>query len=199
MKLVIGLGNPTAEYRSSRHNMGFACLDAWAAKHGKRFAEDRNFDYLCVRDAVLLKPKTFMNRSGMAIKEAMQRWQISDSLVVYDDLELEPCVIRIRRGGGDGGHNGIKSLFSVIPPDSLKRIRIGIGRDAELDPADYVLQNLPEHEWEAFRPTIDLAVRFLDTYVKYDFNEMLDEFSKWKKSYSGDKVSGIISPQEENK
>ena len=199
MKLVIGLGNPTAEYQRSRHNLGFACLDAWAAKHGKRFAQEKNYDYLCFSNSVLLKPKTYMNRSGLAVKEAMQRWQIYDSLAVYDDLELEPGIIRIRKGGGDGGHNGIKSLFSIITPDNLKRIRIGIGRDNELDPADYVLQELPVSEWEALNPVINLAAGFINTFIKYDFNEMLDEFSKWKKSYSGEKVSGIISPQEEYK
>ncbi len=197
MKLVIGLGNPSAEYQYSRHNIGFVCLDRWASKHGKSFAKEKHYDYLCVSDTVLMKPSTYMNRSGQALKDALQKWQINDTLVVYDDLELEPALIRIRRGGGDGGHNGMKSLFTVLPPENLKRIRIGIGRNPEMDAADYVLEAMPESEWAAYEPTLKLAEKFIDTYIKYDFNEMLNDYSKWKKSYSEEKKPGIISPQEE--
>lgn len=197
MKLVIGLGNPTAEYKYSRHNIGFVCLDRWAARHGKSFSKEKHYDYLRVSDTVLMKPTTYMNRSGIALKDALQKWQISDTLVVYDDLELEPALIRIRRGGGDGGHNGMKSLFNIMPPDNLKRIRIGIGRDPEKDAADYVLEAMPETEWEKYEPTLRLAEKFIDTYIKYDFDEMLNDYSKWKKSYSEVKEPGIISPQEE--
>lgn len=199
MKLVIGLGNPSKEYQNTRHNIGFVCLDRWAAKQGKSFGKEKHYEYLCVSGAVLMKPSTYMNRSGIALKAALQKWQISDTLVVYDDLELEPALIRIRRGGGDGGHNGMKSLFSIMPPDSLKRIRIGIGRDPEMDAADYVLQKMPDEQWELFNPSLDLAVKFVDTYIRYDFDTMLNEYSKWKKSYSEVKDPGIISPQEENK
>ena len=199
MKLVIGLGNPSAEYSHTRHNLGFMCLDRWANKHGKSFGKDKHFEYLRISNTVMMKPLTYMNRSGIALKEALQKWQITDTLVVYDDLELEPALIRIRRGGGDGGHNGMKSLFMVTPPENLKRIRIGIGRDPQMDPADYVLQAMPEHEEKQYAPVLDLAGRFIDTYIKYDFDEMLNEYSKWKKSYSGAKDPGIMSPQEENK
>lgn len=198
MKLIIGLGNPTAEYKNTRHNIGFMCLDLWAQKHGKSFAHERLFDSIKLREAVLIKPNTYMNCSGDALKEALSRWKISDILVIHDDLELEPAQLRIRNGGGDGGHNGMKSLFLVTPPSELKRIRIGIGRNITGQVSDFVLSEITDSEMELLTPVMQLSCRFLDTYIKYDFNQVLNEYSKWKKSYSGAKSTGIISPKEEN-
>jgi PTH1 family peptidyl-tRNA hydrolase len=113
-------------------------------------------------------------------------------------LELEPQVLRIRKGGGDGGHNGMKSLFAVMPPSDLKRIRIGIGRDASLSVSDYVLSEIPDTEWVLYNPVLELAGKFVDSYIKYDFDSVLNEYSTWKKSYSGAKSAGIISPKEES-
>lgn len=197
MKLVIGLGNPTAEYANTRHNIGFICLDRWATRHNKSWAHDKEFDYICLRGATLIKPSTYMNRSGVAVKEAFARWKITDTMVIYDDLELSEAVLRVRTGGGDGGHNGMKSLFTVIPPAELKRLRIGIGRGADSDARDYVLDEIPEQDWELFNPVLDLSIKFIDTYIKYDFSQVLNEYSRWKKSYSVAKSDGIISPKEE--
>ncbi len=198
MKLVIGLGNPTSEYEKTRHNLGFMCLDKWAVKHNKNWTTGKNFAYITTRSTVLMKPATYMNCSGMALQEAMQKWKASDTLVVYDDLELEPAQIRIRNGGGDGGHNGIASLFTALAPDQLKRIRIGIGKDETKSMSEYVLSEFSDSELEQLKPVIELAVRFVDTFIKYDFNQVLNEYSRWKKSYSVATSNGIISPKEEN-
>ncbi|HPM04763.1 MAG TPA: aminoacyl-tRNA hydrolase [Candidatus Cloacimonas sp.] len=197
MKLVIGLGNPTAEYANTRHNLGFICLDKWAAQKKKDWSQDTLFDFIQTRSTVLIKPKTWMNRSGVALEEALRRWKINDVLVVYDDLELAPAVLRIRQGGGDGGHNGIKSLFDVKRPDELKRIRIGIGRSSTLEPHDHVLGEMGASEQEILAPALELAVKLTDTYVRSDFSQVLNEYSNWKKSYSTAKSSGIVSPKEE--
>ncbi|MDY0151405.1 MAG: aminoacyl-tRNA hydrolase [Candidatus Cloacimonas sp.] len=197
MKLIIGLGNPTLEYQNTRHNLGFICLERWASKHGKHWSHEQEFDYLCEKGCLLLKPSTWMNRSGEALKLAMERWQITDTMVIYDDLELETAILRIRKGGGDGGHNGMKSLFTVLPPKELKRIRIGIGRGDETEVYDHVLSEIPVSDWELYNPVLELAGKFIDTYIRYDFDQVLNEFSIWKKSYSAAKSSGIISPKEE--
>ncbi len=197
MKLVIGLGNPTGEYEKTRHNVGFMCLDRWAAEHDKNWAKAKDFDYIATRSTVLIKPLTYMNRSGTALKEAMQKWKIGETLVIYDDVELEPAQIRIRAGGGDGGHNGVASLFTVLAPDQLKRIRIGIGKNANEPMADYVLSEFGDDEIDRLRPVIALAAKFVDTFIKYDFNQVLNEYSIWKKSYSAAISGGIISPKEE--
>ena len=198
MKLIVGLGNPGAQYRKTRHNIGFQVLDLWASLRHRCFTRESVYDYAVFKDAVLIKPNTFMNRSGDSVREACRRWKIDEYLIICDDLELPPASLRVRTGGGDGGHNGIKSLAFEIAPDTMKRIRIGIGRDAAKDPADYVLEPFSEPELETLEPVLLKACEFVDLYIRYDFNQVLNEYSKWKKSYSDSEKSGIISPKEES-
>lgn len=197
MRLILGLGNPGKEYANTRHNLGFLVLDQLAEDLGCRFGKDSLFDFCKFRDTVLIKPSTYMNLSGRALKEAMMRWKAEEVLTVYDDLELPPAELRIRTGGGDGGHNGVKSLIECIPPADLKRIRIGIGRNQDDSSRDYVLSDIEVGEQELFSQSIQLACKLLKTYIKADFRTMLDEYSKHKKSYSGAKTTGILSPKEE--
>jgi PTH1 family peptidyl-tRNA hydrolase len=185
MKLIIGLGNPGPRYQNTRHNLGYLCLDQWGLSHKKGFKVDKLFDYLSIKDCVLIKPTTWMNCSGDAVRAALSRWDISESLVVYDDLELPLASLRVRGGGGDGGHNGMKSLFEVLPADDLKRLRLGIGKDPSLDAADYVLQELPAEDSLAMKPVLSKAVELLDIYLTRDFTAVLNEYSKWMRSYSG--------------
>lgn len=187
MKLILGLGNPGAHYQNTRHNLGFLCLDHWCRTHKKGFISDEHYDYLLFKNAILLKPGTWMNRSGDAVRIALRRWDISESLVVYDDLELPPGSLRIRNGGGDGGHNGIKSLFEILPAQELKRFRIGIGKDESMDAADYVLHDISAAENEVLQPLLNKAVELLNIYIHRDFTAVLNEYSKWMKSYSSPK------------
>lgn len=197
MNLVLALGNPTEKYRWTRHNIGFICVDRWAEKHKQSFSKGELYDHLVYRNAVVIKPNTYMNLSGNALKAAMLKWKIDEVLVVHDDIELDACQLRIRNGGGDGGHNGLKSLFEVLPPKELRRIRIGIGRSSDV-PADvYVLENFESEELESYTESLKLVSGFLDTFSQYDFNQELNDYSKWKKSYSGGKAAGITSPKEE--
>ncbi len=198
MKLVVGLGNPGERYANTRHNVGFVALDEWAAQKGQRFSKAKNFDYLVTGKAILIKPTTYMNLSGEAIREVRNRWDIEDVLVIYDDLELPLASLRIRTGGGDGGHNGLKSLAQFLPLNDLKRFRIGIGRDPEKDPAQYVLEKLTDDEVRDLGPVFKLVGQYIDLYLRYDFSRVLNEYSKWKKSCSDSKKqSGTISPKEE--
>lgn len=198
MKLIIGLGNPGKEYDNNRHNLGFICLDQWAQSREKKFAKGADFDYIVMENVILIKPKTFMNNSGEAVKQVLAKWKVNEYLVVYDDIELPIAKIRIRQGGGDGGHNGIKSLLKVIPPEELKRIRIGVGRNKAIAPRDYVLSDFLPEEKVLLNSVLALAGKFIDIYIKYDFNAVLNEYSIWKKSCSGAESSGIISPKEES-
>ncbi len=199
MRLIVGLGNPGAEYANTRHNIGFMVLDKWARDHGCGFTKESNYDVLKYRSVILQKPNTYMNLSGKAVKEAINKWNPEEILVIYDDLELPIAKIRIRTGGGDGGHNGIKSLAEYVPTDVLKRIRIGIGRSESSTARDYVLEPIPATETPLYEECIQLVSKFLDTYIRTDFSTMLDEFSKWKKSYSGKNEAGITSPKEEKR
>ncbi|PKN74207.1 MAG: aminoacyl-tRNA hydrolase [Candidatus Cloacimonetes bacterium HGW-Cloacimonetes-2] len=199
MRLIVGLGNPGSEYANTRHNIGFMVLDKWAQDHGCGFARQSNYEVLKYRSVILLKPHTYMNLSGKAVNEAINKWNPEEILVIYDDLELPVANIRIRTGGGDGGHNGIKSLADYVPTDTLKRIRIGIGRSENSTARDYVLEPIPATETALYEDCIQLVSQFLDTYIRTDFSTMLDEFSKWKKSYSGKNEAGITSPKEEKR
>lgn len=197
MNLVLALGNPGEKYRWTRHNLGFICIDRWAAKHKLSFSCGETYDHLVYRNAVLVKPNTYMNLSGQALEAALQRWKATEILVVHDDIELEATQLRIRNGGGDGGHNGLKSLFEVMPPNELRRIRLGIGRHPETPTEAYVLQDFGTEELESYKHSLTLVSGFLDTFCRYDFNAVLNDYSKWKKSYSGGKTAGIKSPKEE--
>lgn len=197
MKLIIGLGNIGAEYVNTRHNVGFLCLDHWAAKHKYSFSHDTTFDFIKKSSVCCIKPNTYMNRSGLALSEAKRRWKISDYLVIHDDIELPLAKLRIRNGGGDGGHNGLKSLFDVQPPEDLKRIRVGIGRNED-EPRDYVLDCFQDEERETLQTSLQKVTELIDIYIKHDFSAVLNQYSIWNKSYSGAKATGIICPKEED-
>jgi peptidyl-tRNA hydrolase, PTH1 family len=197
MRLILALGNHPPRYQNTRHNIGFICLDRWAESHRLGFSSEALYDYLIFRQVVAIKPKTFMNLSGKALKAALLRWKISESLIVHDDIELDATQLRIRNGGGDGGHNGLKSLFEVMPPSELRRIRIGIGRSAHLPAHKFVLQEFEEGELQRYDECLKLVFGFLDTYARSDFSQVLNDYSKWKKSYSDGKTIGIESPKEE--
>ena len=197
MNLVLALGNPTEKYSRTRHNIGFICVDLWAQVHKQSFGKTDLYDYLVYRNMVVIKPNTYMNLSGKALRAAMLKWSIDEVLVVHDDIELEATQLRIRNGGGDGGHNGLKSLFEVLPPSELRRIRIGIGRSSDFAADEYVLSDFTETELESYKESLTLVSRFLDTFSRYDFNQVLNDYSKWKKSYPCGKAAGIKSPKEE--
>src|SRR5215208_8170173 len=135
VKIIVGLGNPGREYAATRHNLGFMVVDEFARRHA--VSERRNrfrSDVVEVFDEgekiVLLKPRTYMNLSGSAVREAVSWYKTSldDLLVVVDDIDLPFTSIRLRARGGSGGHNGLKSIIADLGSDSFPRLRIGIGR-----------------------------------------------------------------------
>lgn len=154
MKLVAGLGNPGAGYAGNRHNIGFMALDAL---HAALAAEgwQKKFNGLTAQamlgggKVLLLKPMTFMNRSGQAVQAAAQFYKIApaDIIVLHDELELPPGRLRVKQGGGAAGHNGLKSIDDAIGPDYW-RVRLGIGRPPAGREAvhDYVLQDFAKSE-----------------------------------------------------
>lgn len=140
-------------------------------------------------------PATLMNRSGLALTAALKRWDPEELLVIHDDIELPLGQLRLRQGGGDGGHNGVGSLLEVLPPESLKRLRIGIGRDSG-DPRDYVLDEFTTPELDFLDPVLKQAVEFVDIFIFQGFNVVLNAYSLWKKSCSVTTARGNISPKE---
>jgi PTH1 family peptidyl-tRNA hydrolase len=147
LKLVVGLGNPGEGYARTRHNVGFLVADRLAQDLGAPFTV-RKFgaEVAEVRAGPekvwVMKPQTFMNHSGEAVGAALRYWKLGleDLVVVHDDLELEPFRVQLKTGGGDGGHNGVKSVNAHVGGRDYARVRVGVGRPpAGVDPADYVL------------------------------------------------------------
>ncbi len=154
--LVVGLGNIGEEYTSTRHNMGFMILDAWAQASNVLFKTDRYGDVAEVsfkgRWFVLLKPSTYMNLSGNAVRYWMQKLHLplENLIVISDDLNLPFGTVRMRPGGSSGGHNGLEDITRKMESDQWIRIRVGIGNDFSRGrQVDYVLGDLSQEEKEA--------------------------------------------------
>jgi PTH1 family peptidyl-tRNA hydrolase len=155
IRMIVGLGNPGPEYAQTRHNAGFWLVDLLAQQHGGRFRTERKFAAelatVAVQgaDVLLLKPQTFMNRSGGPVQAAAAYLKIpvEQILVVHDDLDLSPGDARLKQGGGHGGHNGLRSMISHLGP-GFWRLRLGIGHPGNrAEVIDYVLQR-PSREDE---------------------------------------------------
>ncbi len=146
--IVVGLGNPGAKYEKTRHNAGFMAIDYIAERCGVKI--DRAKFHSLVAEAtiankrvLLMKPETFMNNSGVAIAEAKSFYKITNDnvVVLHDEISFEPGLIRIRRKGSAGGHNGLKSIIERLPGEDFPRVKIGVGKKPtpEYDLADWVL------------------------------------------------------------
>lgn len=154
--LVVGLGNIGPEYAHTRHNMGFMVLDAWSQASNTSFSTQRYGDLAVVkikgRNVYLLKPSTYMNLSGNAVRYYLQKLPITDDrlIVICDDINLPFGTLRMRKNGSDGGHNGLKNIAEMIQTQNYARIRMGVGHDfSQGAQCDYVLGNLSKEEEEA--------------------------------------------------
>jgi PTH1 family peptidyl-tRNA hydrolase len=156
MKLFVGLGNPGRAYAGQRHNIGFMAVDAIAGRHPfapfrARFQGQGSEGAIGAERIILLKPETFMNESGRAVGEAARYYKIalSDIIVFHDELDLAPGQLRVKIGGGNAGHNGLRSITEHLGND-YRRVRIGIGHPGDKARVhDYVLGNFAkaEHPW----------------------------------------------------
>ncbi len=164
--LVVGLGNPGPDYAETRHNVGFRVVELMAARAGGgRFAKHRtNADVLegrlAGRRVVLAKPRTYMNLSGGPVAGLARYFSvpIADVVVLHDELDLEFGVVRLKRGGGEGGHNGLRSISTSLGSKEYLRVRFGIGRPpGRQDPADFVLKRFSGAEQKELDLAVDLA------------------------------------------
>ncbi len=155
MKLIVGLGNPGKAYIDSRHNIGFLAINALSKRYGITLKRDFSTRSLSGKgnisgvEAILLKPLTFMNLSGIAVKALLKKYKVSieDLLVICDDLDLELGRIKIRKSGSSGGHRGLASIMDSLGENNFNRLRIGIGRPCEgIEPAEYVLSPFTRKE-----------------------------------------------------
>jgi len=174
LKIIVGLGNPGPEHVLTRHNAGFWFVDALAARHGGRFRSHTKFQgdicrlTLSGNDITLLKPSTYMNRSGLAIRALSDyiKADVADILVVHDELDLPVGEVRFKAGGGHGGHNGLRDTITHIGAD-FWRLRIGVGHPGDKSEViDYVLRRAPQAEEDTIIASIGKALDDLPVFLE---------------------------------
>lgn len=183
MKVVVGLGNPGAKYEQTKHNVGFMCLDFYANKHNETFKFERKFnaDVLKMGQLLLVKPQTFMNLSGEAVRKILDYYNIDldDVLVIYDDLDLPFARIRLREQGGPGGHNGIKSIIQHVNTNDFKRLRVGIDSNPMMEAADYVLSKFSKQELDKIVDVATTTKDIIDLFAEgRSFPLIMNEFNQ---------------------
>lgn len=184
MLLFAGLGNPGAKYASHRHNVGFMAADAIARRHSfspwtKKFQAEVAEGRLGTEKILLIKPQTYMNNSGQAIGEALRFYKLGpESLTVfYDELDLAPAKLRVKTGGGHGGHNGIKSIDAHVGKD-YRRVRIGIGHPGAKELVhNHVLGDFAKADRDWLEPLLEAIAANSDLLAKGDDNGFMNKIS----------------------
>jgi peptidyl-tRNA hydrolase, PTH1 family len=191
MKLIVGLGNPGKDYDKTRHNAGFMVVDRLVQRHGAGAPVKARFNAAViearmprsagVEPCLLIKPTTFMNRSGQTVAEAVRFYKLdpaADLMVISDDVALPSGTIRIRPAGGAGGHNGLSDITRLLGADIYPRCRIGIDASPEyMDQADYVLGRFTDEQWALVGPTIDKAADAVETFVKSGLDAAMNKYN----------------------
>lgn len=175
MILVVGLGNPGPRYQATRHNIGFRAVDRLVERHGSVGFRSRFEGEIAQLDLhgerlLVLKPQTYMNRSGHSVRPALAFFKLTekDLLVVHDELDLVPYELRLKQGGGEAGHNGLKSITEQLGTSDYARLRCGIGRSqgGKGTVADYVLDAFPLADQPLVEQMVDGAVEAIERVVK---------------------------------
>ena len=178
IRLMVGLGNPTARYEKTRHNAGFWFLDEVARSFGATFRDEARFHGSVARidqsaeTLILLKPSTYMNRSGLAVLAAQSYFKVpvDQILVAHDELDLEPGVVRLKKGGGHGGHNGLRDMALHLKSTDFYRIRLGIGHPGDrAQVANYVLDAPSKVDACQIDDAIGRVLRCLPEILSGDF------------------------------
>lgn len=183
MYIIAGLGNPGKEYTGTRHNVGYESLDCLAEKYNTKLNKLKfNSVYgettINGEKVMLVKPVTYMNRSGIAIDEIMKFYKIpvENLIVIYDDIDIPVGTLRIRPNGSPGTHNGMKSIIQHVGTN-FPRIRIGIGRNPQMDLADYVLQRFSKDDAEKIHPIMEKAVEAAIEIIKSNVDTAMQKYN----------------------
>ena len=189
MYIIAGLGNPKREYDNTRHNIGFALIDALADQYNisvmdmKRKALTGK-GMINGQKVILVKPLTFMNLSGESIRPIVDYYKIDVStelIVISDDISLPPGQIRVRKKGSAGGHNGLKNIIQHLGSEEFQRIRIGVGeKPAGYDLADYVLGHFSKEEQPLIREGVEKAMKAAAMMLEGDVDRAMNEFNRKK-------------------
>ena len=184
--LVVGLGNPGNKYTYTRHNSGFLCLDMLSQKLNFRIDKLKFKSLICDTKinghrCIVMKPQTYMNNSGEAIRECANFYKIKPEniIVIYDDISLDVGKLRIRRKGTDGGHNGIKSIIYHLNSDQFPRIKLGCGKKPhpDYDLADWVLSEFKKDEQKALEPALENACKAIELLLDNQIDKAMNLYN----------------------
>lgn len=188
VKMIVGLGNPGSKYNDTKHNIGFMAVDRIVKKFDVNFTEDKNFkaeigsDFINGEKIYFIKPTTFMNNSGIAVKALLTYYNISikDMIIIYDDLDMEVGKIRFRQKGSAGGHNGIKSIIAHLGTQEFDRIKVGIGRpNGRMTVINHVLGKFDKNDEIMISNTLDKVDNAVNYYLQ------TNDFQKTMQKYNG--------------
>ena len=187
MFIIVGLGNPTKEYEGTRHNVGFAVIDAIADKYNIDVTERKHRAFcgkglVAGQRVILVKPQTYMNLSGESVRSVLDFYKVdeeSELIVIYDDVSLGVGQLRIRKKGSAGGHNGIKNIIQHLGHNVFQRIKVGVGeKPKEYDLADYVLGHFSKEDKELMKDGYKRSVEAVEMLVMGDIDGAMNEFNK---------------------
>ena len=183
MYLIVGLGNPEEDYSNTRHNMGFDAVNKIAKEYNieinkKKFKGLYGIGQIEEEKVILLKPQTFMNLSGESIKEIIDFYKIENNniIVIYDDMDIDLGIIKIRKKGNPGSHNGMKSVVKYLGTE-FPRIRVGIGKPDDDDFIKYVIGPIPEEEKEILDKSTSLAKDAAIAIIKQGVDNAMNKFN----------------------
>lgn len=184
-RMVAGLGNPGPEYEKTRHNAGFFVVDLLGENLRASYWKDESGALTAVvrlgdEDIVLVKPQTFMNLSGKALAKLLERYEVAieDLIVVHDEIDLGAQTVRVKKDGGHGGHNGLRSLHDSLGSDAYQRVRMGVGRPpGRMEAADYVLQPLKGAAWDDFECMIPTGAQAVLHVLEHGIDSAMREFN----------------------
>ena len=185
MYLIVGLGNPDAEYDNTRHNMGFNTINRISEKYNIKLKKNKfqglfEIGEIEGQKVIIVKPQTYMNLSGNCVKEIVDFYKIEKEniIIIYDDMDIEPGKIKIRKKGSSGGHNGIKSIIQMLGTDEFPRIRIGIGKpEHKGDEINYVIGAIPDEEKERLIQGVEKAEKALIEILKNGIDIAMNKFN----------------------
>jgi len=184
--VIIGLGNPDEQYRRSRHNLGFMALDRLAHRHAVRLDQRRFKAYLGRgeidgRTVMLGEPQTYMNLSGEAVALILGYFKVKATrlIVIHDELDLDVGTVRIKRGGGHAGNNGIRSIIDSLGTGGFVRVRIGVGKPPQgRDGVSHVIQSLTRDELAAFDPILERAADAVEAVIQIGVERAMNKFNQ---------------------
>jgi aminoacyl-tRNA hydrolase len=182
LKLIVGLGNPGKEYENTRHNIGFMVIDNYLKN--EKFKTKFNGMYLKKvinnEEVIFLKPLSYMNLSGEVVKKYVNYFKInlSDLLIISDDLDMPCFKIKLKYKGSSGGHNGLKNIIQNINTEEFKRLKIGISNNLNVDTKSYVLSKFNQEELEKLHKKFEITNNIINDFINLDFEKVMSKYNE---------------------